>query len=150
MSKSGATLPEKLKAIRDAGFGAIELAMSDLLAYGKELYSEEPNAYDFDTLTEVAKAVNILASKYDLKILLLKPFSKFEGWKKYESTTEREDAFTRARGWIRVMEAVGTDMLQVSQPSLETSIIISIVNGINMDERCVLRMRKESPHHLMI
>ena len=27
---------------------------------------------------------------------------------------EREDAFKRAKGWIRIMEAVGTDMLQAS------------------------------------
>jgi hypothetical protein len=43
--------------------------------------------------------------------MMLQPFSNFEGWEK--GSREREDAFARARGWIRIMRAVGTDMLQV-------------------------------------
>ena len=115
MSKSGAALPEKMQAIRDAGFDAIELAMPDLLGYGKALYGNEPNPDDFNSIVEVAKEVNYLANDLNLKILMLKPFERFEGWKKGRSDKEREDAFARARGWIRVMVAAGTDMLQVSR-----------------------------------
>ncbi len=47
-----------------------------------------------------------------LKIVMLQPFANFEGWK--PQSEERKEAFRRAKGWIRIMEAVGTDMLQVS------------------------------------
>jgi hypothetical protein len=43
---------------------------------------------------------------------MLQPFANFEGWPKESS--ERKDAFNRAAGWSSIMEAVGTDMLQVS------------------------------------
>ena len=42
-----------------------------------------------------------------LQIVMLQPFSNFEGWK--PQSKEREDAFTRAKGWIRIMDAVGCD-----------------------------------------
>jgi sugar phosphate isomerase/epimerase len=107
-------LPEKLRAIHEAGFEAIELSMSDLLAYGKELYSEDIDAYDFDKIVKIAKVVKSMAGTLDLRILLLKPFENFEGWKLGVSDKERDDAFARARGWLKVMDAAGTDMLQVS------------------------------------
>ena len=46
-----------------------------------------------------------------LKILILQPFGNFEGWP--ENSPERADAWKRAEGWMRIMEACGTDMLQV-------------------------------------
>jgi len=125
MSKSGAALPEKMKAIRDAGFDAIELAMPDILAYKKELYGSEPNADDLNAIVEVAKAIKSLANDFNLKILMLKPFEKFEGWKKGRSDKEREDSFARARGWIRVMVAAETDMLQVSRIFMERNTTTS-------------------------
>jgi len=47
----------------------------------------------------------------NLKILILQPFSNFEGWPK--GSEKRKEAFEKAKGWIRIMEAAGTDMLQV-------------------------------------
>ncbi|KAH6853088.1 xylose isomerase-like protein [Chaetomium sp. MPI-CAGE-AT-0009] len=38
-------------------------------------------------------------------------FSNFEGWP--EGSQQRRDAFARAEAWIDIMEAVGTDLLQV-------------------------------------
>jgi hypothetical protein len=38
--------------------------------------------------------------------MMLQPFANFEGWPK--GSTEREDAFTRARGWIKIMKVLGT------------------------------------------
>ena len=35
---------------------------------------------------------------------------QLRGWP--EGSKEREDAFSRAKGWIEIMKAVGTDMLQ--------------------------------------
>jgi sugar phosphate isomerase/epimerase len=55
--------------------------------------------------------VRALAAQYSLKIMMLQPFSNFEGWER--GSKEREDAFARAKGWIKIMHAVGTDMLQV-------------------------------------
>ncbi|KAH7012498.1 xylose isomerase-like protein [Microdochium trichocladiopsis] len=111
-SYSHPALPEKLNAICSAGFDAVELAMPDLLAYGKFLNGEEPDASDYDTIVEVARAVKALAEEVGVGILMLKPFVNFEGWKLGLQDSEREDAFARARGWLMVMEALGTDMLQ--------------------------------------
>ncbi|KAI1500019.1 3-dehydroshikimate dehydratase [Biscogniauxia marginata] len=109
--KESHTLPLKLKAIADSGFDAIELSMPDILAYGKMLNGEDPGSKDYDTLVEIGKVIKAQAQEHNLKILMLQPFANFEGWPK--GSKEREDAFARAEGWIRVMEAVGTDMLQV-------------------------------------
>ncbi|CAI6075865.1 unnamed protein product [Clonostachys chloroleuca] len=93
--------------------------MSDLLAYGKELYSEDIDAYDFDKIIKIARVVKSMAGTLDLRILLLKPFENFEGWKLGVSDKERDDAFARARGWLEVMDAAGTDMLQLCSSDTE-------------------------------
>ncbi|OTB17176.1 hypothetical protein K445DRAFT_316673 [Daldinia sp. EC12] len=121
--KESHTLPLKLKAIADAGFDAIELSMPDILAYGKMLHGREPDPKDYNTLVEIGKAIKKQAQDHKLKILMLQPFANFEGWPKGSSA--RKDAFERAEGWIRIMEAVGTDMLQVGSsdaPGISSSI----------------------------
>ena len=109
------TFPEKLAAIASAGFDAIELSMPDILAYGKQISSDnsEPDPKDYATLRSVGQKIRQLCEKQGLKILILQPFANFEGWPK--GSDERKDAFERAKGWMDIMEAVGTDMLQVSQ-----------------------------------
>lgn len=113
------TLPEKLKAIHSAGFDAVELAMSDLLAYGKALNGQEPDVSDYDAIVEVAKHVKPVAEEIGIAILMLRPLARFEGWKVGYQDNERQDAFARAGGWLRVMEALGTDMLQVGASDAE-------------------------------
>ncbi|CAM1503248.1 Fc.00g080240.m01.CDS01 [Cosmosporella sp. VM-42] len=110
-SKEQGDLPEKLKAISEAGFDAIELSMPDLLQYGKRLNGLEPDEKDYATISVIAKEAKDLADALGLKVLMLQPFANFEGWGK--GSEERKDAFERARGWLRIMEAVGTDMLQI-------------------------------------
>ncbi|KAK8061703.1 hypothetical protein PG994_008069 [Apiospora phragmitis] len=105
------TLPLKLKAIADAGFDAVELSMPDILAYGKMLNGTEPDPKDYDALVEIGKAIKGQMVEHGLKVMMLQPFANFEGWPK--GSKERQDAFDRARGWMRIMEAVGTDLLQV-------------------------------------
>ena len=107
------TLPEKLNAISKAGFSAIELSMPDILTYGQEVTGHEINPKDFATLKDVGKRIKELCEQHSLKILMLQPFANFEGWRE---GPQRKDAFERAVGWMSIMEAVGTDMLQVSQP----------------------------------
>ena len=51
-------------------------------------------------------------SYYNLKIAMLQPFSNFEGWP--TGSAQRAAVFQRAHGWIEIMQAVGTDMLQVA------------------------------------
>ncbi|KAH6646018.1 3-dehydroshikimate dehydratase [Truncatella angustata] len=109
--KESHTLPIKLKAIADAGFDAVELSMPDIQAYGKFLYGQEIDEKDYDTLVKVGKEIKKQVDEHGLKILMLQPFANFEGWPK--GSEERKDAFDRAKGWVRIMEAVGTDMLQV-------------------------------------
>ncbi|KAI8627810.1 3-dehydroshikimate dehydratase [Xylariaceae sp. FL1651] len=109
--KDSHTLPLKLRAIADAGFDGIELSMPDILSYGKLINGQEPDSKDYDKLVEIGQTIRERAQEHNLKILMLQPFSNFEGWAK--GSKEREDAFERAKGWMRIMEAVGTDMLQV-------------------------------------
>ncbi|KAL8663306.1 MAG: hypothetical protein Q9202_003942 [Teloschistes flavicans] len=108
-------LPEKLSAISAAGFQGIELGFPDLLSFASKHHNREIHPQDFDALCDAGKEVRSLCEKYGLKIVMLQPFSNFEGWE--EGSEEREDAFRRAKGWIRIMQAVGTDMLQVTQPT---------------------------------
>ncbi|KAL6886110.1 xylose isomerase-like protein [Trichoderma longibrachiatum] len=108
-----ASLPEKLDAIREAGFDGIEMSMPDILAYSQHLNGEALNDDDFDGIVSVSAKIRDLVGDLGLRILMLQPFSRFEGWTKSQHAEEREAAFQRARGWIRVMEALGTDMLQV-------------------------------------
>ncbi|TGJ83369.1 hypothetical protein E0Z10_g5400 [Xylaria hypoxylon] len=115
--KASHTLPEKLKAIASAGFDGIELSMPDILSYGKQLRGSEPDPGDYETIVEIGKAIKSQTQEHGLKILMLQPFANFEGWPK--DSHEREDAFARARGWMRIMEAVGTDMLQVGSSDAE-------------------------------
>ncbi|KAK3648311.1 hypothetical protein LTR22_013442 [Elasticomyces elasticus] len=106
------TLPKKLGAIAAAGFQAIELGFPDLLAFAnQQSKSGEVKADDYDILCDTAQEVKKLCADNGLKILILQPFSNFEGWPL--DSDERKDAFARADGWLRIMEACGTDMLQV-------------------------------------
>lgn len=66
---------------------------------------------DYDTLVEACTDIKALVNGHKLKILMLQPFANFEGWP--AESEERKAAFDRAKGWIRIMQAVGTDMLQV-------------------------------------
>lgn len=104
-------LPARLQTISHAGFEAIELSMPDLLSFASELQGSDVGPKDYDGLCKVGAQVKKLCLEHKLKILMLQPFANFEGWP--EGSSEREDAFERARGWMRIMEAVGTDMLQV-------------------------------------
>lgn len=120
--KESHSLPLKLKAISDAGFDAIELSMPDVLAYGKFLNGQEPDANDYDALVEIGREIKNQVAEHGLKVLMLQPFANFEGWPR--GSQERQDAFDRAKGWVRIMEAVGTDMLQVGSsdsPGILTS-----------------------------
>jgi sugar phosphate isomerase/epimerase len=108
-----ARLPKKLEAIRNAGFDGIEISMPDILTYGSEIEGKKIREDDYDTLSDVAGKVRILTDQLGLHILMLQPFARFEGWSKDKHARERKEAFTRARGWIRIMESLGTQMLQV-------------------------------------
>lgn len=105
-------LPAKLKAISEAGFEAIELSMPDILSYGQELRGKDVDAKDYSTLSEVGSEIKKLCQQNHLKVLMMQPFANFEGWPK--DSEKRKDAFERAKGWMDIMEAVGTNMLQVS------------------------------------
>ena len=109
-------LPDKLKAIADAGWQGIELGFPDLLSFASQQLGGDVGAQDFDVLCDTAEEVKRLCEEQKLKIVMLQPFSNFEGWEPHSE--EREDAFRRAKGWIRIMETVGCDMLQVNSPSI--------------------------------
>lgn len=106
------TLPRKLEAISNAGFTAIELSFPDLVAYAKSTVNELIDEENYPELSKAAKDIARICKSLNLEIMMLQPFSNFEGWPK--GSSEREEAFTRARGWIQLMRACGTDLLQVS------------------------------------
>jgi sugar phosphate isomerase/epimerase len=95
----------------------MELSMPDLLSYGeisagRELREKE----DIELVLETAGRVKTLAKELGLEIMMLQPFANFEGWPK--GSELRRDAFERAERWMSIMEATGTDMLQVCLQSL--------------------------------
>jgi sugar phosphate isomerase/epimerase len=110
-------LEDKLKAISSAGFSAIELGFPDLVSFATLYHGKKIREDDYENLCQAGKEVKNLCEHYDLRIMMLQPFSNFEGWP--EGSDERKDAFNRAKGWIMIMQAVGTNMLQVSSPLLE-------------------------------
>ncbi|KAF5017661.1 hypothetical protein F66182_10376 [Fusarium sp. NRRL 66182] len=114
-----ASLPDKLNAIRKAGFDGIELSMPDILSYGQLLSGSQPNEDDYDSLADIAEQIKSLTDELGLKMTMLQPFANFEGWKKGEHDKERSQAFDKARGWIKVMEAAGITLLQVGSSDSE-------------------------------
>ena len=104
-------LLDRLTAISKAGFSAVELSFPDILSYGQTLLGHEVEPKNYDDLERVAGAIKKECDNRNLGIMMLQPFANFEGWP--EGSDERKDAFERLDGWIRIMRAAGTDMLQV-------------------------------------
>lgn len=115
-----------MRAIKKAGFDGMELSMPDLLSYGANLEKRPLAEDETDVVVEVAEQVKNLADELGLKIVMLQPFSRFEGWTK--NSSEREFAFDRAESWFKIMAAVGTDMLQVRQ-SLPSEGLPALTSG---------------------
>lgn len=108
------TLPRRLEAISNAGFTGIELSFPDILAYGTSILGHDINPENYNELTRVTADIRKLVDTNGLKVMMLQPFANFEGWP--QGSPERMDAFRRARGWIDIMNTVGTDLLQVPPP----------------------------------
>ena len=123
------TLHQKVEAISQAGFDGIELSFPDLKSFADDYFHRQIADADYTSLCEAASEVQQLCQNNGLKILVLQPFSNFEGWP--EGSPEREDAFARARGWIDIMTALGTDMLQVG--SSDSPTITSSVSQLARD-----------------
>ncbi|KAL7006975.1 hypothetical protein EMMF5_003559 [Cystobasidiomycetes sp. EMM_F5] len=115
----------KLQAIADAGFESIELGMPDLEDYAKQELgdsykglSDDDGSGDLESLLKIASQVKSLLDKLRLKVLCLQPFSQFEG---YTDEQKRKGKFAKAKVWMDVMEAVGSDMLQVGSTDDKSS-----------------------------
>ena len=110
---------KKLEAIAAAGFQGIELGFPDLLSFASKTLGKDVGPQEFELLSNASLEVKRICRELGLKIVMLQPFSNFEGWK--PQSEERKDAFRRAKGWIQIMKAVGTDMLQVRRPTFSIS-----------------------------
>ena len=119
-------LEEKLKAIAGAGFQGIELGFPDLLSFASKNLGRDVGPQEFDILCNSGLEVKRICTELGLRIVMLQPFSNFEGWK--PQSAERKDAFKRAKGWIRIMEAVGTDMLQVGRQFLRHTTHLTCIS----------------------
>ena len=128
-------LPKKLAAISKAGFQGIELGFPDLLSFASSLEKKQVSNYDYDALCSTASEVKRLCEAERLKVVMLQPFANFEGWAK--GSQEREDAFRRVKGWIRIMQSVGCDMLQVG--SSDSPHITSSVTELADDLRSLCK-----------
>lgn len=110
------TLHQKLEAISQSDFKGIELSFPDLLSHAKELQSlrqlpdGEIKEDDWPTLCKAAEHIRHLCETHGLQVIVLQPFSNFEGW---NDKNERKAVFDKAKGWVQIMKAAGTDMLQV-------------------------------------
>ena len=104
-------LLDRLHAISITGFSAVELSFPDILSYGQTLLGHQVEPSNYEDLCKVAAEIKKECDKRKLGIMMLQPFSNYEGWP--EGSDERKDAMERARGWIRIMQACGTDLLQV-------------------------------------
>lgn len=105
------TLPRKLEAISKAGFTSIELSFPDIIDHGTHLLGHPIQPDNYTELLSIASEIRKLCDANSLGIMMLQPFANFEGWPK--GSPEREDAFSRAKGWIEIMRTLGTDLLQV-------------------------------------
>jgi sugar phosphate isomerase/epimerase len=124
IGNSSTPLPDKLNALSKAGFEGIELSFPDILSFGKLTLGHEVGPKSYDELEKVAADIKDLCKARNLKIMLLQPFSNFEGWP--EESEEHKDALERAAGWIRIMKACGCDTLQVPQPPYSLPSLISL------------------------
>ena len=105
-------LPKRLEAIAAAGFQAIELSFPDILSFASLHLKRDVQPTDYDDLCETAKEIKRICDGHGLTILMLQPFANYEGWP--EGSDGWADAEARAAGWIEIMKACGTDMLQVN------------------------------------
>ncbi|KAK3053064.1 hypothetical protein LTR09_005690 [Extremus antarcticus] len=110
--KQNLPLPFRLAALSKAGFTGIELSMPDLVTFANEHFKRNDiDNHSFDSLCSAAAVVKTLCDEHGLTIMLLQPFANFEGWP--ADSPERRDAFSRAEGWLNIMEACGCEMLQI-------------------------------------
>ena len=117
------TLHQKIEAVVHAGFHAIELSMPDLISYASAKFGRDVRPDDYDALCDAGLQVRDLCHRHDVEILVLQPFTNFEGWR--PGSNEHKAAFKRARGWMDIMAALGTDMLQVGSsdsPGIASSL----------------------------
>ncbi|EMD32278.1 hypothetical protein CERSUDRAFT_118976 [Gelatoporia subvermispora B] len=118
------TLPLKLHAIAEAGISQVELGFPDLEAYAEQEFSDykkldDRGQGDIDKLVEAAGKIKALCEKLELNILVMHPFSQFEG---YEDVDKRAKGFERAAAWFKVLKALNCQMIQVgSSDDPETS-----------------------------
>ena len=105
------SLTQRLEAITNAGFTAIELSFPDIKQHAEEILNKKVGPDDYPDLCRAAQEIGNVCQHLNLDIMMLQPFANFEGWPK--GSAEREEAFYRARNWIELMKACGTDLLQV-------------------------------------
>ena len=104
-------LQKKINALAAAGFKAIELSFPDIQTIASDHLRKQVQPNDYDDLCTAARVIKAWLDTKGMKVMMLQPFANFEGWQ--EGSEERKDAFSRARGWIEIMKACGTDLLQV-------------------------------------
>lgn len=106
------SLSLKLSAIATAGFQGCELGFDDLLSFAQDfLKHPKLTADEYEKICVAAAEIKNLCSELKLVILVLQPFSNFEGYP--QGSGKRKAAFDKAKGWMKIMDALGCGMLQV-------------------------------------
>ncbi|GJE85429.1 xylose isomerase-like protein [Phanerochaete sordida] len=127
------TLPIKLRAIYDAGFTHVEVGFPDLEAYAAQEWNgdyqklDEKGGGDVDKLCQVAKKVKTLCQELGMEILVVHPFSKFEG---YKDQKQKQQGLSRAESWFKVLKQLDCAMLQVgSSDDADSSGEFDVIAG---------------------
>lgn len=106
------SLPDRLEAISNAGFQAIELSMPDLVSFANEHFkTKDIDDHAFDKLEQASQALKKILDQNKLTVFMMQPFANYEGWE--HGSAEYKDAWERVEGWTKIMKAVDCDMLQV-------------------------------------
>ncbi|EKM57748.1 uncharacterized protein PHACADRAFT_170959 [Phanerochaete carnosa HHB-10118-sp] len=106
------TLPIKLRAIYDAGFTQVEVGLPDLETYAHQEFNGDYNKLDeggkgdLDKLCEAAKKVRGLCHELGIEVLVVHPFSTYEG---YGDAQKKKQGLGRAQAWFRVLRVGSSD-----------------------------------------
>lgn len=118
------TLPIKLRAIYDAGFTQVEIGFPDLETFAEQEFEgnykklDDAGKGDVEKLCQVAAKVRSLCDELGMHILVVHPFSEYEG---YTDKKKKQQGLERAQSWFRVLGKLGCTMLQVGSSDDDSS-----------------------------
>lgn len=138
-------LPEKLRQAHVYGIEGVEIFYEDLEYHARDLSASEPDRSPSpDALLRAAVDVRNLCEQYSLAIIVLQPFSGYEGLLDREAHAHMLD---KLRLWFRIAHVLRTDVIQIPSSFLsaaETSDDMDLIVS-DMVEVAEMGAREEPP-----